>query len=140
MRTFVPVCVFTLGCAATAPSPATVRLGEDTCAHCRMALVSTRTAAQIVAPGEEPMIFDDLGCLRDYLPAHPLPAGARIFVADHRTGSWIDASSAVFTRTSLATPMSSGLVAHADVASREADSDARGGTAVTTDSVLHAQR
>ena len=140
MKAFVPVCVFTLGCAATALAPASIRLREDTCAHCRMTLLSTRTAAQIVAPGEEPVIFDEIGCLRDYLPTHVIPDGARIFVTDHRTGAWVDATSAVFTRTSMSTPMSSGLVAHADEVSRDADTDARGGTPVTRDSVLHTQR
>ena len=137
MKSFVPICVFSLGCAAAALAPAAIRLGEDTCAHCRMTLVSTRTAAQIVAPGEEPVIFDDLGCLRDYLNGHALRADARVYVADHRTGAWLNAASAVITRTSIATPMSSGLLAHADAASRDADPDARGGTAITPDRLLH---
>lgn len=140
MKSFIPICVFSLGCAATALAPAAVRLGEDTCAHCRMTLVSTRTAAQLIAPGEEPVIFDELGCLHDYLAGHAVPGNAKIYVADHRTGAWLDAASAVFTRTSIATPMSSGLVAHADAASRDADPDAQGGTPVAHESVLQAER
>jgi copper chaperone NosL len=136
MKIFLPVCVFAFGCAASV-APAAIRPGEDSCAHCRMTLVSARTAAQIVAPGDEPVIFDDLGCLRDYLNGHELRADARVYVADHRTGAWLNAASAVITRTAIATPMSSGLLAHADAASRDADPDARGGTAVTADRLLH---
>jgi copper chaperone NosL len=126
----------TVGCAANALAPVPLRAGEDTCAHCRMTVVSIRTAAQIVAPGEDVVIFDEIGCLRDYLSDHVLPAGALIFVADHRTGDWIDARTAVFTRTSISTPMASGLMAHADRASRDADVDAHDGVAIDNATVL----
>ena len=56
-----------------------------------------------------------------------------VFVADHRTGEWVDARRAVFTRTSIDTPMASGLVAHADAASRDADPAAAGGQPFTLD-------
>ena len=106
--------------------PASLRLGEDACAYCRMTVVSDRTAAQIVTPGGEPVIFDELECLRDYLAAKPLGGDAVVFVVDHRTGAWLDARQAVFTRTSGETPMGSGLVAHANPASRDADAAAHG--------------
>lgn len=136
MKIFVPICLFAAACGSVTLAPAAVRLGEDACAHCRMTLVSVRTAAQIVAPGEEPLMFDELGCLRDYIGAHPVPAGARIYVADHRTGEWRDAASATFTRTSITTPMSSGLIAHANAESRDADPDARGGQPLAAAEVL----
>ena len=105
-----------------------------------MTLVSIGTAAQIVVSGEEPLIFDELGCLRDYLAEHSLAADARVYVADHRTGAWVEASSAVFTRTTLATPMSSGLIAHVDAASRDADAGTRNGELVPNAAVLQPPR
>jgi copper chaperone NosL len=118
------------------PRPAALDLGRDACSHCRMAIVSTTTAAQIVAPGEEPRLFDDLGCLRDFVAVTPVPPDAVVFVADHRTGDWILARQAVYTRTTLQTPMASGLIAHADAASRDQDPAARGGEAVPVGSLL----
>ena len=98
-----------------------------------MIVSDPRLAAQIVAPDENPVIFDDIGCLRDHLLGSPLAADATIYVADHRTGEWVPADSAVFSRVmSIATPMSSHLVAHVDVESREADSAAHGGDSITT--------
>ena len=129
--------VLAAGCASGPAQPIQVRLGEDACAYCRMTIVSTATAAQIVVPGAEPVIFDELGCLSNYLSANTV-AAATIFVADHRTGAWVEASSAVFTRTNTQTPMSSGLLAHADTASREADAAARNGRSVPASSVLGA--
>lgn len=136
MKLFVPICLFAIGCGATSLGPVDVRTGEDTCGQCRMTLVSIKTAAQIVAPGEEPVVFDELGCLRDYLSGHAMPDGARIYVADHRNGAWVDAWSATFTRASITTPMSSGLIAHANPASRDDDPDARGGTSVPAAAVV----
>ena len=89
-------------------------------------------AAQIVAPGEEPRFFDDVGCLRDFLKATPTPApGAIAFVADHRTAEWVPAATAVYTRAAgVHTPMNSGLVAHASAMSRDEDAAAKTGQPV----------
>ena len=104
-------CAIVAGCGAGALGPAAVRLGEDACAHCRMTIVSTKTAAQIVAPGAEPIFFDDLGCLEEFRSTTTLAPGAVVFVMDRGTSAWIDAREAVITRTSEQTPMGSGLVA-----------------------------
>ena len=120
-------------CGGAAPGPASLDTRHDACAACRMAVSSRRFASQLVAPGEEPRFFDDLGCLAEYVRSQrSLPAGATAYVADHRTGEWIPAAAAVLTRVSgLETPMGSHVVAHANVASRDADPDARGGTPVS---------
>lgn len=123
------------GCGRAA-EPVAIEMGRDACSHCRMAIVSIATAAQIVAPGEEPRLFDDLGCLRDSIAAARPAGDARVFVADHLTGAWIEAHQAVFTRTGLDTPMGSGLVAHADEASRDRDPAAGGGTNVVPGSIV----
>lgn len=94
-----------------------------------MVVSNARFAAQLVAPGEDPLFFDDIGCLAEYLREHRTPpANAIAYVADHRTGSWTRAATAVFTKVpTLATPMGSHVVAHASAESRDADRDARSG-------------
>lgn len=121
-----------VGCGGGAPGPAELDTANEQCANCRMAVSDARFASQLVAPGEIPQFFDDLGCLVERLEApRKLPAGAAAFVADHRTRAWVRADRAVYTRVpELDTPMNSHLVAHADEASRAADDDARGGTPV----------
>lgn len=124
-----PVVMGVLAAAWLAPAcgelarPAELDTAGESCASCRMAVSSVRTAGQIAAPGAEPLFFDDLGCLRDYLTAgRPVARSAAAYVADHRTGEWILARSAVYAEVpSLATPMGSHLVAHASAASRERD-------------------
>jgi copper chaperone NosL len=88
-----------------------------------MGVSDARLAAQLVAALEEPKLFDDIGCLRDYLKAgETIPADAIAYVADHRTGAWVPARQAVYVQTpALATPMGSGIAAWSDASSRSAD-------------------
>jgi len=124
-------------CASGPPPPARLDTGSDTCRTCRMVVSDAHFAAQIVADGEDPIFFDDLGCLRDYLGTEAAPAGAAVYVADHRSGAWVPAASAVYTRLSgTATPMGGGIVAHADEASRKADGVTAAGTSLPASAVL----
>jgi copper chaperone NosL len=96
-----------------------------------MSVSSAVYASQLVAPGELPVFFDDLGCLAGHVKRGKAPAGAVAYVADHRTRTWVRADRAVYTRVpGLETPMGSHLIAHADAASRDADPDARTGAPV----------
>lgn len=120
-----------IACAAGAPQPAPLDTRNEACASCRMAVSEVRFAAQVVAPGEVPLFFDDLGCLATFLKAGRAPAAAAVFVADHRSHAWVPAAAAVYTRVpQVATPMGSHVIAHADAASRDQDAAARGGTSV----------
>jgi copper chaperone NosL len=120
-----------LACGGGAPEPAALDTRNEQCASCRMAVSSAVFASQLVAPGELPRFFDDLGCLRDYLKAGKAPESATAFVADHRTKAWVRADRAVYTRVpGLSTPMGSGVIAHAEALSRDQDKDATGGTPV----------
>lgn len=130
MRVVLVLGLLCTSCAGRT-EPVTIRLGEDACASCRMTIVSLSTAAQIVAPGAEPVLFDEIGCLRQYLATMPLPPEANVLVADHRTGEWVNARSAVFTETRRDTPMSSGILAHASAASRDADPAAHPGVPIS---------
>jgi copper chaperone NosL len=120
-----------VGCSSGPPQPAPLDTRNEACASCRMAVSSAAFASQLVAPGELPRFFDDLGCLSDYLKAGRAGEGAVAYVADHRTRAWVRADRAVYTRVAgLETPMGSHVIAHADAASRDQDADARGGSAV----------
>jgi copper chaperone NosL len=104
-----------------------------------MAVSEPRFASQVLAPGEVPRFFDDLGCLTSYLKARRLPAETAVYVTDHRSRAWVAAAAAVYTRVpTIATPMGSHLVAHADAASRDQDALARGGTLVAAVEVIGA--
>jgi copper chaperone NosL len=98
-----------------------------------MIVSDARLAAQLIAPGEEPRFFDEIGCLRQYLAgARGLPQGATTYVADHRSGTWVRASEAIYVLApALETPMASHWIAFADPESRDADPATRGGKAAS---------
>jgi copper chaperone NosL len=130
------------GCGPSGdPPPAALDTSSETCRSCRMPVSDPRLAAQLVAPGEEPAFFDDIGCLRDFLGrsanATAKAPGTIAYVADHRTASWQRAARAVYSRCpSLETPMGSHLMAHADAASRDADAASAGCRAVSAEEVF----
>jgi copper chaperone NosL len=126
------------GCASGPLPPATLDAPGDTCSSCRMAVSPAVVAAQIVAPGEEPRWFDDIGCLASFLNEHEdQPDGAVAYIADHRTRSWVRADGALYTRVpELDTPMGSHLVGHADDRSRQDDPVTARGSAVAAGDVF----
>jgi len=125
-------------CANGVPAPATIIAGV-TCSHCRMAVSDPKLAAQLVAPGEEPRFFDDIGCLVAYLKEHAVEKGARAYVADHASGSWIVANDAIYSRADgIATPMGSHLIAHADEGARARDRSAANAARLTAREVFGA--
>lgn len=119
-------------------SPATLDPAHDQCAQCRMVVSNAMTAAQIVAPLENPIFFDDFGCLRKHLDDTPgLSPKAALFVTDHRTGEWVRADRAIYTRAkAVAAPMGSPVIAHATPASRDDDPAAQAGLPVDTAEVI----
>ena len=127
-------------CSASLPEPASVDTRNDQCAHCRMTVADVRFAAQLVAPGEEPKFFDDIGCLRAFLGAQAsLPPGTVAYVADHRTKEWVQAGKAVYvSNPALETPMSSHIVAFATASSRDGDPAAAGGETLDAAGVFEA--
>jgi copper chaperone NosL len=126
-----------IGCLRGRVAPASLDTENEACRFCRMNVTQRRFAAQIVAPAEEPLFFDDVGCLRDYLRREGAqPAGAIAYVADHRTEEWVLADTAVYTRISGETPMGSHLIAHRHADSRALDPAARNGTPVPSGDIF----
>jgi copper chaperone NosL len=141
-RTLLAVMGFLLaGCASGPPAPAALDTRSDTCRFCRMVVSDARFAAQIVAPREDPLFFDDIGCLARYLAQSSASSRSIAYVADHRTRAWVPATRAVYTRVdTTATPMAGGVLAHADRASRDADPAARNGIQQTAADVFRSGR
>jgi copper chaperone NosL len=130
--------VFFAACSRGPAPPVVLDTRNDRCGWCRMAVSDARFAAQLVSPSEEPHVFDDIGCLATFLKSGGAPARGQVaYVADHRTKAWVRASAAVYAKKpGLESPMGSGLIAYVDAASRDADPDAAGGTAVSVRDVF----
>ncbi len=127
-----------VSCASKPPMPVAFDSANEPCAFCRMVGSTGRFAAQLVGPAQDPVFFDDIGCLRGYLRSGAGVADEAIaYVVDHRTGVWIQAGRAIYTENkAVSTPMGSHLLAHESAASRTADPDATGGTLVLASGVF----
>lgn len=125
------------GCPDSGHGPAPLDTKHEQCAFCRMGVSDRRFAAQLTAPGSEPKFFDDAGCLRDWLKEPKEKAPWTAWVSDHRTKEFVPAATAVFAKSpTVQTPMSSGILAWADAASRDQDPAAAGGAPLAAADVL----
>jgi NosL. len=96
-------------CGGGADGPVPVDTRNDACAWCRMSVSDLRYAAQLTAPGHEPKLFDDAGCLRDWLKEPREAAAWTAWLSDHRTKEWVRATDAVLVRDpAVQTPMTPG--------------------------------
>jgi copper chaperone NosL len=125
------VLALALGCGGGPPQPVAIALDEDICSYCRMAVSERQFAAELVTPQGRVEVFDDVGCLVDWLREHGRPPGAAAFVVDFGTGQWLAAEGAAYVRSpELPTPMRHGLAAFADRPAAAAASRELGGEVV----------
>lgn len=118
---------FVTGCGAEKMTPVPIQPGTP-CAYCRMTIGDTHFGGEVVAPGEEPRQYDDIGCLANDLRKRPPAADARVFVADYATGALVPGATAVYSRVeTIETPMMSHVVAHADEGGRARDARVHAG-------------
>jgi copper chaperone NosL len=99
--------------------PPNLRLGRSECAECGMIINEDRFSGGMTVERDgavEPLLFDDIGCMLDYMHDHPELRVGAAYVHDHATRAWVAAGEAVFLcsdETKLATPMGSGIAAFA---------------------------
>ncbi|MBL9147832.1 MAG: nitrous oxide reductase accessory protein NosL [Phycisphaerae bacterium] len=127
------VAVASLARCGDAPpdGPPELRLGHDVCAHCGMMLAEDRCAAASIAVVDgQPayLLWDDVGCLLDWLRERPDSTFSAHFVRDYDARSWVDAPKATFLMTeAIRTPMGSWIVAFASPAGAEGARRVHGG-------------
>ena len=108
--------VFIGACYSGGITPVDIEDG-DMCAYCRMAISDKRFAAEIIDTDEAVHKFDDIGCMLRFRSASGEKGNeAGVFVVDNQTKQWLRAQDAFFVRSSIKTPMSSGIVAFSTAA------------------------
>lgn len=118
------------------PSPVTIHFGEDACAECKMIISDETFAAELQTRTEEPLLFDDLGCLLKRAAAtSPDPSGV---FARTTEGKWLDGQQAwVVHSRDISSPMGYGLAAFSTREAAEAEALRHGdGAAASLHSLL----
>ncbi len=138
MRTLGIIAALLLLVACESKPNGPVPIGaDDACASCRMAISERRYAAELLDRDGNIYKFDDIACMLRFAHSHNVQtASGRFYVTDYETGKdWIDARQAYFVRlrTSVSSPMASGLVAFRNRDRAQQAGGARVGHSLTFD-------
>jgi copper chaperone NosL len=115
------VLVSSSACGVRADGPPEIQVDRTACSHCGMLISEPVYAAAYRAPGADPRVFDDIGCLLEAVRKEPARSSLRFWFHDLTTTVWVDGQQAVFVASpALRTPMGGGLIAYRDrTAARE---------------------
>lgn len=110
--------------ACAGPAPRAIAYGTDECAHCHMTIAEPRLAAQLVTRTGKTYVFDDPGCLADFLAAGMVDRSAihSAWIADYtaRTERLLPAEAAWLVQSDrIRTPMNNRIAAVASAAAAE---------------------
>lgn len=96
-------------CQSKAAAPVEIKANEESCAECKMGIEELKSAAQIILEDGKPLLFDDIGCMINYLQQKE-PKYEAAFIHDFETEEWIDFDKSTFVQgTFMESPMSYGI-------------------------------
>ncbi|MCK5876054.1 MAG: hypothetical protein KAG43_00345 [Candidatus Marithrix sp.] len=100
-------------CTGDQTGPIEITLDRDKCERCQMAVSDKYYAAQVRGgPKNKVFLFDDIGCAVNWLNKQHWADNSKIWVADYKTGNFLDASTTYYIPEQL-TPMDFGFGATA---------------------------
>lgn len=106
-------------CGVRADGPPPIVVDRTACSHCGMLISEPLYAAAYQAPGEQPRVFDDIGCLLNAARAASRQ-DLRFWFHDAGSGDWVDGTAATFVGSSeIRTPMGGGFIAFRDAAAAQ---------------------
>ena len=124
------VALLAAACSAKAAGPPEIAIDRTACSHCGMLVSEPIYAASYQAPGQEPRVFDDIGCMLEAVrkeTASPL----QVWLQDANGGGWLDAAAAMVVASQhVSTPMNGGFLAYADGAAAASAAAAHQGAVV----------
>jgi len=115
-KTLLIIAIITLltGCKERSKTDvAEVHWDRDMCARCVMVVSDRHNSVQVRDPKGKVYMFDDIGCMVLWFRKNNIPwqEKATIWINDVKTGNWIDAKKAFYTKGNV-TPMAYGFSAY----------------------------
>lgn len=93
----------------------------DRCAICNMMVADNRHATQIITKDGQPLLFDDIGCMMEWIAKNGNDNIGISFVRDYDSSAWLKMEEAYYVYDpSIRTPMAYGVVSFADEARAKA--------------------
>lgn len=101
-----------VGCSEKEYKPKPISVETDVCEVCKMSITHADFAGQIVFKNNDHMVFDDLGCLMEYIVDNGEDDIGAAFIVEETSGKWINVKDAVYLyNQDFWTPMSYGVLA-----------------------------
>lgn len=110
------LCAWVLSaCGKQEYKPVAVHEHTDRCAICNMSVTDDPHATQIIKKDGQPLLFDDLGCLYEWISQNGRDEIGVAFVRDYHTKEWIKLEDAYYVYDpSIRTPMAYGVISFSD--------------------------
>lgn len=107
--------LFLTGCGDKEYNPKEISAETDVCEVCNMTIAHMDYAGQIVFKNNDHLVFDDLGCLMEYIIDNGGGNIGAAYIKDESTNEWINVKNAVYVyEANYWTPMNYGVLAFAD--------------------------
>ncbi|WP_264739361.1 nitrous oxide reductase accessory protein NosL [Cytobacillus firmus] len=125
-------------CSSTVSEPAEIIQNKDSCDNCNMGITELESAAQLILKSGEPVLFDDIGCMTQYIQTEN-PEYDAAFVHDYLSSEWISLEASTFIQNgNIESPMSYGIAAFESLEKAEEYQKKHGGTAYSKEELLKA--
>lgn len=104
--------IFLIGCSEKSYKPREIVSETDVCKVCNMSIVHNEYAGQIILKNGDVEMFDDIGCLMDYINANGEDEMGAAFIKDAVKNEWINTFEAMYVyNKDYWTPMNYGVLA-----------------------------
>ncbi|WP_407642008.1 nitrous oxide reductase accessory protein NosL [Cytobacillus massiliigabonensis] len=114
------IIMFLAACGKEEVQPVDINEETDKCEICNMAVVDDQFATQIVLESGKSMVFDDIGCMYEWLDSNKNEEISGEFVRDYHNKEWISVDDATYIyNQSVKTPMAYNVISFKDKAAAE---------------------
>jgi copper chaperone NosL len=117
---FAGMILLLAACGEAEVQPVEINESTDTCDVCNMMVANDQHATQVVLANGKSMVFDDIGCMYDWIGSNANEEIAGNFVRDYHDKEWVLVDEATFVyNPSVKTPMAYNVVSFKDKTSAE---------------------
>ena len=103
-----------IGCSAQSYEPREINQATDICKICNMSIVSNDYAAQVVLSNGDYEVFDDIGCLMEFIAGKDVSEIGAMFIKGIDGEKWISVETATYVYGSeFWSPMNYGVLTFA---------------------------
>ena len=111
----VSLFIILAACGDKETEPVAIDEATDTCSTCNMAVTDNQFATQVILESGKSLVFDDLGCMHDWLSKNKDEKIDTEFVRDFDNEEWVKADEATYVYDkSVKTPMAYNMISFKD--------------------------